>query len=76
MACIWGLLGAYWVGIPLLGSLGIPLRPPSPCRQPHIPFEQGGGGFGGHGGVLRIFHLCRSSPVEYNLKINRIQLIN
>jgi hypothetical protein len=42
-----GLLDAYWAGIPLLGSPGIPLRSPSPCQQPHIPFEQGGGGLGG-----------------------------
>jgi hypothetical protein len=29
---------------PLQGSPGIPLCPPRPCRQPHIPFEWGGGG--------------------------------
>jgi hypothetical protein len=70
------VLGAYLAGIPLLGSLGVPRRPSSPCRQPHIPFERGGGGFGGRGCALRVLHRPQSSPVEYNLKINRIQLVN
>jgi hypothetical protein len=47
-----GLLGAYWAGIPLLGSPGVPLRSPRPFRQPRILFEQGGGGLGGYVRVL------------------------
>ncbi|KAF8231112.1 hypothetical protein L208DRAFT_1399357 [Tricholoma matsutake] len=39
----------YKAGTPLLGSPGIPLHPPSPCRQPHIPFEWGGGDWVGVG---------------------------
>jgi hypothetical protein len=58
VACIWGLLGAYWMGIPLLGSPGIPLHPPSRCQQPHIPFERGGGGLGGCACALRVFRCC------------------
>ncbi|KAF8227592.1 hypothetical protein L208DRAFT_1405178 [Tricholoma matsutake] len=38
-SCSWGWRRA--VDIPLLGSPGIPLHPPSP--RPHIPFERGGG---------------------------------
>jgi hypothetical protein len=65
VARLWGSLGAYQAGIPLLGSPSIPLRPPSLCRQPHIPFEQGGG-LGGCGRGLRVFR-CRLPLVEYNL---------
>jgi hypothetical protein len=70
-----GLLGAYRASIPLLGTLGIPQHPPSPRQQPHILFEQGGD-FGGHGCVLCVLCHCQLSPVEYSLKINRIQLVN
>jgi hypothetical protein len=38
-----GSLGAYLVGIPLLGSPGVVLRAPDPKLHPHIPFRQGGG---------------------------------
>jgi hypothetical protein len=72
----WGLLGAYWVSISLLGSLGIPQCPPSLHQQPYIPFEQRGGGFGGCGYVLCVLHHCWSSPVGYSLKIDIIQLVN
>jgi hypothetical protein len=71
-----GLLGAYQASIPILGSLGIPQRPPGLRQQPHIPFEQGGGGFGGCGCVLCVLRCCWSSPVEYSLKIDKIQLVN
>jgi hypothetical protein len=37
-------IGCVPRGYPLQGSPGVPLRPPRPCRQPHIPFEWGGGG--------------------------------
>jgi hypothetical protein len=76
MACTRGLLCAHWMSIPLLGSLGIPQHPPSMHRQPHIPFEQGEGGFGSRGCALCVLHRCRLSPVEYSLKIDRIQLVN
>jgi hypothetical protein len=42
MARLWGSVGAYRAGIPLLGSLSVSLCPPSLCRQPHIPFEREG----------------------------------
>jgi hypothetical protein len=71
VARLWGSLSAYRVGIPLLGSPGIPLRPPSLCRQPRIPFEQGGG-LGGCGRALRVFRRCRLSLVEYNLSIKEM----
>jgi hypothetical protein len=70
MARLWGSLGAYQVGIPLLGSPGIPMRPPSLCRQPRIPFERGWG-LGGCACASRVFRRCRSSLVEYNLKIKK-----
>ena len=54
----------------------VPLHPSSPYWQPHIPFEQGGGYFNGRGCALCVLRHSRSSPVEYNLKINRIQLVN
>jgi hypothetical protein len=76
VACVQGLLCAYRVGIPLLGSPGVPLHPPIQCQQPHIPFEWGGGGLGSHARVLHIFHHHRSLEVEYNLKISQIQSIN
>ena len=41
--CLWGSLGAYQAGIPLLGSPDIPLWAPSLFWQPHILFEWGGG---------------------------------
>jgi hypothetical protein len=72
-----GLLSAYLAGIPLLGSLGVPLHPSSLCRKPHILFEQGGGFGGCHGGCgLCVLCHCWLSPVEYNLKVNKILLIN
>ena len=71
MARLWGSLGAYRVGIPLLGSPSVPLHPPSLCQQPHIPFERGGE-LGGCGHALRIFHCCRLSLVEYNLTIKKM----
>jgi hypothetical protein len=37
-------IGCVPRGYPLQGSPGVPLRPLRPCRQPHIPFEWGGGG--------------------------------
>ena len=70
VACLWGSLGAYRVGIPLLGSPSIPLHPPSLCQQPHIPFEQGGE-LGGCGCALHVFCHCRLSLVEYNLTIKK-----
>jgi hypothetical protein len=76
MAHVRGVLGAYRAGIPLLGSPGVPLSGPSPCRQPHIPFEWGGGGLGGRARALRIFRGCLSSPVKNYLKINKIQLVS
>jgi hypothetical protein len=76
VAHIQGVLGAYQVGIPLLGSPGVPLCSPSPCRQPHIPFEWGGGGLGGRAHALRVFCGCPSSPVKNYLKINKIQLVS
>ena len=41
-----GCGGAYLVGIPLQGSPGTPLHQHNPTKQPHIPFEWGGGGLG------------------------------
>jgi hypothetical protein len=41
----------------------------------HIPFEWGGVGLGGRGRALRVFGR-RWSYVVYNLKINRMQLVN
>jgi hypothetical protein len=76
VAHVQGVLGAYRAGIPLLGSPSIPLRSPSPCQQPHIPFEWGGGGLGGHARALRVFRGCPSSPVKNYLKINKIQLVS
>ena len=76
MAHVRELLGAYWAGIPLLGSPGIPLCVPSLCRQPHIPFEWGGGGLGERGGALHVLHGWQSLPLVYNLKIDKTQLVN
>jgi hypothetical protein len=36
----------------------------------------GGGGLGGRARALRVFRRCRSSLLEYKLKIKRIQLVN
>ena len=76
VVCVRGVLCAYWVGSPLLGSPGVPLRPLSLCKQPHIPFEWGGGGLVGCVRAFRVFCRRRSLLVEYNLKIKRIQLVN
>jgi hypothetical protein len=43
VACFWGSLGAYLVGIPLLGCPGIALCAPDPSRHPHILSKWGGG---------------------------------
>jgi len=73
---IQGLLCAYQAGIPLLGSPSVSLRIPSPSQQPHIPFEWGRGGLGERGGALHVFHGRQSLPLVYNLKIDKIQLVN
>jgi hypothetical protein len=55
-------------GVSTLRRLSVPLRPSSPCRQPHIPFERGGGGFGGRGCALRVAH-----PSSFSVVTSRVQ---
>jgi hypothetical protein len=57
VARVRGVLCAYRAGSPLLGPPCVPLRPPILCKQPHIPFERGGGGLGGRARVCCVFFI-------------------